>query len=306
MDKQQLVESIPLWLMYVGTVAIVLLSIYAGSLIGRHHRQRLEKDRQATLDTMVTTTIGLLAFILAFTFSLTTARFHFRQELLLKEVNTIETAFLRADLIPEPYRSKSRALLSEYIDVRVRFARHPTQVEEATQESDRLERLLWRQAAALKNADVKNTNLAQLFVDSLSAMFGLETQRLTVGSAYGLPWILWVALVILTILSMLAVGYHFGMSGKAGWLLVIVLSLAFSVVILLTAELDRSGATEDGLVRISPQPLIDLQQSINEQMEEEPAPKANAEDTMPARVPVGGQTRIQEPGRKGESETANK
>jgi hypothetical protein len=103
-----------------------------------------------------------------------------------------------------------------------------------------------------------------------------------------------VALVILTILSMLAVGYHFGMSGKAGRLLVIVLSLAFSVVILLTAELDRSGATEDGLVRISPQPLIDLQQSINEQMEEEPAPKANAEDTMPAPVPAGGQTRIQE------------
>jgi hypothetical protein len=77
-------------------------------------------------------------------------------------------------------------------------------------------------------------------------------------------------------------------------ILTILLSLAFSVVILLTAELDRSGATEDGLVRISPQPLIDLQQSINEQMEEEPAPKANAEDTMPAPVPAGGQTRIQE------------
>jgi hypothetical protein len=38
----------------------------------------------------------------------------------------------------------------------------------------------------------------------------------------------------------------------------------------------------DGLVRISPQPLIDLQQSIKEQMAEEPAPRANAGDAMNA------------------------
>jgi hypothetical protein len=38
----------------------------------------------------------------------------------------------------------------------------------------------------------------------------------------------------------------------------------------------------DGLVRISPQPLIDLQQSIKEQMAEEPAPGANAGDAMNA------------------------
>jgi hypothetical protein len=63
-------------------------------------------------------------------------------------------------------------------------------------------------------------------------------------------------------------------------LLVIVLSLAFSVVILLTVELDRSGATEDGLVLISPQPLIDLQQSINEQMGEAPAQGGHSEDAV--------------------------
>jgi hypothetical protein len=306
MGQQELLESIPLWLTYVGTVVIVLLSIYAGSLIGRHHRQRLEKERQALHDMVVTTTIGLLAFILAFTFSLTTSRFHFRQELLLHEVNAIEMAFLRADLIPEPYRSTSRALLREYVGVRVRFARHPAQVREVTRESDRLERLLWQQAAALKDADVKNTNLAQLFVDSLSAMFGLETQRITVGSAYGLPWILWATLFVLTILSMLAVGYHFGMSGKAGWLLLIVLSLAFSVVILLTVELDRSGAGEDGLIRISPQPLIDLQQNINEQMAEEPAPRANSQDTSKAPVTTGDQSRTQEPDKKEGNGTANR
>jgi hypothetical protein len=52
----------------------------------------------------------------------------------------------------------------------------------------------------------------------------------------------------------------------ANWLLVLMLSLALSTVILLIADLDRSGARGTALIKVELQPMIDLQQRIQEQM----------------------------------------
>ena len=45
--------------------------------------------------------LGLLAFILAFTFGAATSRFDDKKQLLLDEVNAIGTTFLRTDFLSE-------------------------------------------------------------------------------------------------------------------------------------------------------------------------------------------------------------
>lgn len=62
-------------------------------------------------NTLVAAVMGLLAFILAFAFSVTTNRFDTRKGLLLEEVNTIETLYMRADLIPEQYQAQVKKIL---------------------------------------------------------------------------------------------------------------------------------------------------------------------------------------------------
>ncbi len=78
-----------------------------------------------------------------------------------------------------------------------------------------------------------------------------------------MPLAIWIALLAVTIFSMLEVGYLLGMFDRVNWLLILMLSLALSTVILLIADLDRNAA---GLIKVELQPLIDLQRWIQGQM----------------------------------------
>ena len=67
----------------------------------------------------VGTTIGLLAFLLAFTFGMAASRYDTRKQLVLQEADAIGTTYLRADFLQEPQRSNIRNLLREYAALRV-------------------------------------------------------------------------------------------------------------------------------------------------------------------------------------------
>ncbi len=269
MGQANLFDLLPLWLVFAGMVVIVLLCIYGGFVFGRRRGKGLPREEDTPVSTIVGAILGLLAFILAFTFGMTAARFDARRELLLEEINVIETTFLRTGLIPEPHASAVRALLKEYVDLRVELARHPQRLKQVVEQSQRLQTLMWPHAQALAEADLRNPDIVSLFVDSLNEMFDMQTKRVTVGVFYRIPWIIRVALFGLTILTMLGVGYLLGMSGNANWLLVLVFSLAFSGVITLIADLDRGGAGRPGFIRIDPQPMLDLQQRIQTQMRQD-------------------------------------
>ena len=262
MNIDQLLEAIPLWGIYVCSVAMVLLSIQCGIWMGRYRRSRSGQDQDSPLGAAVGATLGLLAFLLAFTFGMTASRFDARKQLLLDEVNAIETTFLRAGLIPEPHRSQVRVLLAQYADIRANVGRHPERIPQFIKESEELHGRLWPHAEALAEADLKNPDIVSLFVDSLNEMIDLHTERVTVG-LYRIPMAIWIALWGVTILSMVAVGYHFGESGKGNWHLSLLLALIFSAVILLIADLDRTGK---GAITVSQQPMINLQEKLKERV----------------------------------------
>jgi hypothetical protein len=67
---------------------------------------------------MVASTLGLLAFILAFTFGLAASRFDAKRQLLVDEANAVGTTYLRAEMLPER-RDEIRALLRDYVEVRI-------------------------------------------------------------------------------------------------------------------------------------------------------------------------------------------
>jgi ABC-type molybdate transport system ATPase subunit len=62
-------------------------------------------------------------------------------------------------------------------------------------------------------------------------------------------------LFVVTIFAMTAMGYEFGLTGARSWAVTILLVIVFTTVITLIADLDRP---QQGLVRVSQQPLIDL------------------------------------------------
>jgi hypothetical protein len=268
MPRGDLLDRLPLWLIFVGTAALILFSIYGGIVLARFRRRRSLEDPETSVSAVVGATTALLAFLLAFTFGLVASRFDAKRALLLDEINAIETAFLRTGLIPEPHRSEVRALMREYVDIRVDLAEHPENLAQAIQRSERLQALMWPHAEALTEADLRNPPIIWLFVNSLNQMFDMQTKRITVSVFYRMPLAMWIALFALIILSMLEVGYLLGMFERTNWLLVLMFSLAFSTVILLIADLDRSGAKGAKLIKVELQPMLDLQQRIHEQTRE--------------------------------------
>ncbi len=262
MPRGNLLESLPDWLIFAGTAGLVLLSILVGIFLARLRKRHYQEDEGVPVNAILGATAGLFTFILAFTFGLTATRFDTRRGLLLDEINAIETTFLRTRLIPEPHGAEVRTLLKEYVNLRVELVQHPRNVVEVIRQSEQLQGLMWSHAATLAQMDLKNPDIVSLFVDSLNQMFDMQTKRITVSLVYPMPTAMWIALFALTTLAMLEVGYLLGLPHRVNWLLVLMLTLALSLVIVLIADLDRSPTSGFGLIKVEPTPMTDLQQRI--------------------------------------------
>lgn len=252
-------DRLPLFAVFILTVAFVLLAIEIGMRLGAIGSRRPAGKGAETVGSVVASTLGLLAFILAFTFSMTASRFDARKQLLLDEVNAIGTAYLRAGLLPQPYQTEERRLLREYVDVRASLARAPGTLAEAMARSEAIQDLMWSQVEQMTARNL--TSVAQgLFIQSLNDVIDLHGKRVIVGLQHRIPGTIWLGLYGVAALAMVVVGYEFGQSRQRQLALSALLALAFSAVILLIADLDRAGA---GSVQVSQQPVLDLQQKLH-------------------------------------------
>ncbi|MEN6309708.1 MAG: hypothetical protein ABFD91_18325 [Anaerohalosphaeraceae bacterium] len=255
-------DQIPLWCVLLMTVVAVLISIWIGTLLGQRRRSKPDHEEDTSLGTIIGATMGLLAFMLAFTFGMAADRFQTRKQLLLDEVNVIGTTYLRAGLLLEPHRSQVRSLLSDYVDIRINLAKENVQsldqkLAETKACSEVLHFQMWSHAMALAEAD-RSSEIDALFISSLNEMIHLHNSRITV-LMYHIPSTIWYVLYFITILSMAIVGYQVGLSGKSVIKVSIVLALVFSSVVLLIADLDRAA---EGSLRVSQEPLLELQKKI--------------------------------------------
>src|SRR5882757_7695151 len=123
-------DVLPLPGVYLIMTLVALLAVELGFRLARNRLRRSLGEDQAPVGAIVGATLGLLAFLLAFTFGLAAARFDSRKGFVLEEANAIGTTYLRAALLPEPQRAEIRALLREYVDMRLQIIQ-PDKVEQA-------------------------------------------------------------------------------------------------------------------------------------------------------------------------------
>lgn len=251
-------QKTPLWLFFPVTVGLVILSVSVGRWLGSRIRGREADETERPAGTIVGSNFALLAFILAFTFNMAATRYDARKELLLDEVSAIGTTILRADFLPEPERGASQTLLAEYVDIRAEDVLHADRLLQAITRSEEIQDELWSQVTYLIERN-DESQFVRLYVQSLNDVIDFHSKRVTVGMKYQIPGIIWLTLYFMTILATTAMGYQFGLAEGRSRTMIIVLTLSFSAVILLIADLDRSG---EGLLRLSQSPMIELQQQI--------------------------------------------
>ena len=95
-----------------------LIASEIGYRLGLIYRPKLEVfGRQ--FDIIRGATFALVAFLIAFSFSGAGTRYVDRGDVIVTEANALGTAWLRADVLPEPQRSTLKAVIKEYTDDRV-------------------------------------------------------------------------------------------------------------------------------------------------------------------------------------------
>lgn len=253
-----LLDPIPLWAILPATVAVTLLSVELGYRVARYRQKLSDQEKGEPVGSMVGATLGLLAFMLAFTFGLAGSRFEDRRQVVLSESNAIGTTYLRAAMLPEPMRAESRKLLREYVDVRLE-AVQPGKSHPAISKSEALHERLWSQAVAAAEKD--RSPITGLYIQSLNEVIDLHATRVMAAIRSRVPSAIWIALYALAVISMAALGYQEGLSKSRRSPAVFAVVLAFSVVLFLIADLDRPG---EGTLRVSQQSMIDLRKSMSQ------------------------------------------
>ena len=246
--------------MFIVPLFAVLVPIFIGQRYGVYRSKKTPEKESSPVGTIVSAALGLLAFLLAFTFQIAVNRYTDRKEMLINEVTIIRTAYLRSGLVPEPFRSDTRRYLIEYTDLRVELAKDISKLDKTMFRTEQILDTLWNYSERIAEQD-RSSEAYSLYISSVSDLVEKYNQRITISLEYRIPESVLFTLCVITFLSMFTLGYQIGLSGRASFRLSILLGVIFAIIIFLILALDRP---ELGLTRLNQKPMLKLQQQLHE------------------------------------------
>jgi hypothetical protein len=252
-------DAVPPWVLFLGVIVIVVVSIEAGYRLGRYAHKRAEDEKESPVAAIAGSILGLGAFMLAFTFGIVANRYDGKKELVRDEANAIRTTWLRSEFLPESDRAESRKLIRKYLDSRLAFAQSrdfdPERAKGLLAQADEEHARLWEIAVANARKDM-NSDVAALYIESLNELFAIHASRVVQGMQARIPIAIWITLLALMSMGMSAVGYQTGIAGSKRSMARPFLAVSFALVMALIADLDLPGG---GFIRVPQQPLVDVQ-----------------------------------------------
>jgi hypothetical protein len=251
-------DVLPLWAVFLAQLVGGWVVLEAGYRAGRWRHARTTEEKDAPVSAMVAAILGLVAFMLAFTFGLAASRFDAKRQTVLEEANAIGTTYLRTRLLPEPQKSETAKLLRDYVDVRVRAVQEGN-IAEAITQSEKLQELIWQQAVAAADKD-HGSIMTGLFVQSLNEMIDVHAKRMLTGLRSRIPITIWFGLFALSALGICSMGYQAGLSATSHSPAMMALVVAFAGVLFLIVDLDRG---REGFLTVDQTAMTDLQRSMH-------------------------------------------
>jgi hypothetical protein len=256
-----MLDQVPVWAFFMFVGLITLLPIEGGLRLGARRRRNAEHEPEGPVGNVVGAALVLLGFMVALTLGAATARFDARKEALIDGVNAIETAYRNAGLLPEPHTGEIRTLLREYVEIRLEMPKlydEPAKLRELDTRVRSIQKLLWAHAEALAKAD-RSSEIYSLFTASLNDVFQVHNKRVILGAHYRIPFLVWVVLMLVTVICMFGVGFHFGLVGNRSVIANLLLALTYALVMTILFDLDQPGK---GLIDVSQQPMYDLHERL--------------------------------------------
>lgn len=251
-------DTMPIGVILLFITIFMLAFCEAGYQVGAHFRKKQDKEATVSLGPLLGGLMGMLAFVLAITFSIAASQHNLRKENVILEANAIGTAYMRADLLDEPIAAEVKQLLREYVDVRLQ-ATTGGDLHAILARSVEIHQLLWTKVLSVSRT-TPGVNIS-LVVQSINNVIDMHEIRVSAGLYGRIPTVIWLALFAITALSMITIGTLVGLSGKRRLVVVVPMLLAFAVLVSLIADLNRP---QKGMIKVGQQAMISLQKNMSQ------------------------------------------
>ena len=248
----------------IGTLALMLVAAALGWWLrklqtrGKRHSATESGESVAQEGYLLGSALGLLGLLLAFSFGMVLSRYEARRELVVKEANAIGTAYLRAQLLDDPFRTRLSNLLVDYTQNRIQLAEAAGDTSAYAARNDRMLTDIWANVSAARESALAHGTTTALLV-AFNEMIDLEAERKT---AWGLRLPREVALLLLLYLAITGVLVGHQVDGPRGRRAAFVLSISIALSIAVMADLNRP---QSGNARESQAPMEMLLKSLRDQ-----------------------------------------
>lgn len=256
MDYQPL-DMLPIWSVYLITALVLFLAAETGFRVGKFTQKRWPDGAEAGVGTMVGAALALLGFLLAFVTNIAIGNFNDRRYLVVLEANAIDTTYLRAGYLAEPYGTQSRELLGEYVGLRLK-ALGPAATRSAIDRSEEIHTELWFLAEELAKANPDE--MVAIYIESLNHVIDLHTERVNAELGFRVPPIIVLGLYAVAIITLILTGVYDSYREKHNLIALIMVVVIVSVVFFVIIDMDRSNV---GMLQIPQKALMDLVLRLN-------------------------------------------
>jgi hypothetical protein len=256
--KSSLLFQTPALLLVSILFFLMLACIAVGSYWSKKRKANLEHYENPANNSVYGAVFALLAFLLAFTFSMSGNRYDARRQATIAEANAIGTAILRAGVYPDSDRIVFRNDLKNYLQARIDNITAGTDITELIK-TDKQALLyasrLWNHALQFSH---KNSSviISGQMMPALNEMFDSATTN-TYSERMHVPESIVMMLFAFSLIAAFFIGYISVGKGRFDWFTGIGFCLLSALVLFITLDLDRPRR---GLIQLdtSHQAIISL------------------------------------------------
>jgi hypothetical protein len=252
-------DKIPLLAVMLLFVLSMVAFIEIGFRFGFHRQGKPNKAQMAQVRAIMGASLGLLAFMLAFSFSMAQKHFEQRTQAYMLEISAIDSAYRGADLLEGDAPVLAKDILRRFAALRLKtseaaMAADMEAVFKMVRESEHMHDQLWNLAEAAMSGTGEGADTG-IFAQSVLAMIDAHDARLQAALFNRISPVIWFTLFLMALLSMIIMGYQAGLTGTRSSLATWTLAITFSAVMSLVTDLDRPNMS---LFQMNQQLMVEL------------------------------------------------
>jgi len=242
----------------------ILIMLETGRRLGIARRRRESDSDRSNLGTIETALFAVFGLLMALTFTGATSRFNDKRWLIAQEVNAVQTAYLRLELLPKEQKLALQDLFRQYLDSRLESYRRMPDAQAAAAEmarAEKLQRQIWANAVTASLVPGAHPDAGKLLLPALNNMIDVTTVR-TMSLQIHPPAIVYVLLFGVALVCSLLAGYRMASAQYRSWLHILGFAVITVVVVYVIVDLDY---LREGLIRLetADQLLVKAREAMN-------------------------------------------